>query len=206
MSTSTRRMKLPALEPIDHQFPEAMFGSTSEVLHDLGKGNDPVAIMITCSELGFEPDYLSRAKPGEVVVIQTVGGLVCNGDQRVNPTVSFGTLLNSPRLKHLIVCGHSNCKVFDLLLQRSERPNLLVCETLESVNARFRKCYAKRPSAEHRQILIQESVLQQLAYILTRCDVEARLRDDSIRLHAWIRDDSTSTVASFDARTGQFTG
>lgn len=198
------QLHLPKLEPHNHEFPEAAFGSTSDLLNDLGKGNVPVAVMVTCSELAFEPDYLSRSQPGELVIIQTAGGLNCAGDQRENPSASFGNLFELQNVKHLIVCGHSECEVFNLLLKEPRGQDSLVLKLMKDVETRFREHYSERPSDEHRQILIQESVLQQLAYILTRRDVEARLRDDSLRLHAWIRDDSNSLIVSYNVRTGQF--
>jgi carbonic anhydrase len=196
------QMQLPILEQCDRQFQAKEFGTISQLVRDLGKGSDPVAIMLTCSELGFEPDQLSHANSGELIVIQTAGGLIHPDDA----SDSVDSTLEYLGVQHLIVCGHSECKVFDLLLKpQPQRPKLIIQEMLSNVDGRFRRVYADRPRSEHRLLLIQESVLQQLAQIRQRAAVQLRLQSESLRLHAWVRDDETSTIAVFDVESGQFT-
>lgn len=199
-------MKLPILEPCMHSFEPKHFGSISQLLGDLGKGSEPIAIMVTCSELAYEPDHLSKANPGELIVIQTVGGVLHFSPNDVSEeSAPFGGTLKHETLRHLIVCGHSGCEVFNLLLKPDDgKPKLMIHQFLYSVERRFKRVYADRPSQEHRQILIQESALQQLANIQARPDVKSRLGDGSLRLHAWVRNDEMSTIAKFDPATGQF--
>ena len=75
-------MSLPRLEPCAHDLPADQFGSASQLLADIGRGDQPVAVMLTCWELGCAPDQVSHANPGEIMVVQNPGGLVPAADMK----------------------------------------------------------------------------------------------------------------------------
>ena len=122
-----------------------------------------------------------------------------------DPSAAFGDTLKCTTIGHVIVCGHSKCKVFDLLLDCDDsKPKLLVHKMLESVEERFNRVYTGRPSHDHRELLIQESVLQQLANVQARSDVQSRLKDGTLKLHAWVRNDEAASIVAFNPSSGQF--
>ncbi len=64
--------------------------------------------------------------------------------------------------------------------------------------------YADRSAQDWLDIVVQESVLQQLANLRSHLSVESRIRDGTLLMHGWIRDDDTSAITAYDPTAGQF--
>ena len=100
-------MQYPKLNTIPHKFHPSHFGVPADVRGDLEQQDVCVAILVTCSELGLQPDLLSGAKKGDLTIIQTVGGLVIAPGQEPHVGDAFGERISDPEIRHLIICGHS---------------------------------------------------------------------------------------------------
>lgn len=200
-------MHFPQLEPCGHDLPRDEFGSASQLLSVLGQGNDPVAVMLTCWELGGAPDQVSHANPGEIMVIQNAGGLVPVVDAK-DEGGSLGSIiygLSFPAVRHLIVCGHTECKTLGVLLpeamQRTKNP---FHERMQGVSIPFQTTYLDRPARDWIGIIVQEAILQQLANLRSHTYIRSLLQQGNLLMHGWIRDDQSSTITPYDPVAGQF--
>ena len=198
-------MQLPKLNPLVADFCISHFGAPADVRRDLENHDVPVAVLVTCAELGFQPDLFSGSRPGGMVIVQTAGGLVMVPGQESQASVIFGDSLAKSQIRHLIFCGHSRCRVFDRLIHDIDAgKELLLYRFAEPALHRLRSDYQGRPAHELCGILIQESLLQQAALVQQLPDVAKRLNDKSLRLHIWVRDDETARLAVFSPAAGQF--
>ncbi|MGI9428669.1 MAG: carbonic anhydrase [Bythopirellula sp.] len=200
-------MHLPPLELCQQNLPADEFGTTSQLLNEIGQGDDAVAVMLTCWELGFAPDRLSHANPGEIMVFQNPGGLVPSEDTNEPSSfldsIFFG--LASPKVRHLIVCGHSQCKTLQLIFAEEQGPKANPFHALmHRVRERFEATYNVRPARDWPCIVAQENILQQLANLRSHTSIPTRLREGTLLLHGWIRDDQSSAIAAYDPVAGQF--
>jgi len=200
-------MSLPQLEMCEHDLPADEFGSASQVLADIGQGDQPVVVMLTCWELGFSPDEVSHANPGEIMVVQNPGGLIPASEMKevgaILGSVLYG--LSCETVRHLIVCGHTECKTLRLLLDEETQGTTNLFGTLmQPVKERFQSTYADRPARDWLGIVVQEAVLQQLANLRSHADIRCRLRSRKLLLHGWLRDDETSAITTYDPVLGQF--
>ena len=75
---------------------------------------------------------------------------------------------------------------------------------MESVKDRFEEAYADRPARDWLGIVVQESVLQQLANLRSHDDIRERLEAGELLLYGWMRNDETSAITAYDPATGQF--
>jgi carbonic anhydrase len=200
-------MILPQLEPCEHDLPADEFGSSLQLLADFGQGVQPVAVMLTCWELGFAPDEVATASPGDIMIVQNPGGLVPaaeteNGGSSL-ASVMYG--LDHATVRHLIVCGHTNCGTLRLLLKeetrRTENP---LGGLMRSVKERFQSTYDDRPARDWLAIIVQETILQQLANLRSHAEIQSRLRSGKLLLHGWVRVDETSVIKTYDPAVGQF--
>lgn len=200
-------MNLPLLEPCQHVLPAQEFGKKSQLLEELGQGIEPVAVMMTYWELGFAPDQLSHTNPGEIMVIQNPGGLVPAASMTDEQPFlgSVTDTLNYPTVRHLIVCGHTECKTLGLLVSDNtdEKKNPFRM-LLDSVAERFRATYRERPAQDWLGLVVQETILQQLANLRSHSHIQSRLQKGELVLHGWIRDDQTSAITAYDPASGQF--
>lgn len=198
-------MSLPLLRQRPFQFDLTFFGIPSDVRASIDAGGASVALLVSCSELGFQPDLLAGADSGQLSIVQTVGGLVMTPDQRPAIGDAFGNKFEDARVEHLIFCGHSKCLVYKRLLESpEEHRELLMYQYAEPTYERMLEAYGDLPFEQRWQIAIQEAVLQQASLVCGREDVSRRLGDGSMRLHIWIRDDETAKIAVFDPEEGQF--
>ena len=200
-------MHLPLLDPTQHQFVEDEFGQSSELISDLGHGNDPVAVMLTCWEIGPAPTQISYARPGEIMLVQCPGGLLSDERDLAIDTfyqsVLFG--MSHPTVKHLIVCGHTNCQTLRRLASRDSQGAFCRCrEQLLEISRRCLATYVKQPDKNWLSSLIQETVLYELEHLRSQPSIRTPVENGSLKLHAWILDDSTASVAAFDPNSGQF--
>ena len=64
----------------------------------------------------------------------------------------------------------------------------------------------KLPKLEPSQhnLMVQESVLQQLANPRSHEEIRSRLGAGNLLLHGWVRDDESVAIHVYDAKTGQF--
>jgi carbonic anhydrase len=200
-------MKLPALEPSQHDLPPEEFGTMEQLLGDIGHSDQPVAVMLTCWELGSTPDQVSHALPGEIMVVQNLGGVLRGADMPEDgmTLASVAYALAYPNVRHIIVCGHTECKTLRLLVttpSKGERESSR--KLLEPVRKRMTSVYKNRPTKDWLRIIAQENVLQQLANLRSHAEILSRLSDGSLILHGWLRDDQMSTISAFDPSKGQF--
>jgi carbonic anhydrase len=198
-------MGLPKLEPHLHDLPPEVFGSKTGFLAQLGQSAAPIATMVTCWELASIPQQVSHAEPGEIMVIQNLGGLVAAVGAEASTSDSTLYYLQHPTINHLIVCGHSQCRTLAALLCNNIESTSDAFRLIrEYVSRRFEECYMDRPRHEWLGIIAQESVIQQLVNLCGHAIIRTRLRNGSLHLHGWMRDDETSAVSAFDPTLGQF--
>ncbi|MFT7642979.1 MAG: carbonic anhydrase [Pirellulaceae bacterium] len=198
-------MTLPLLAPTEHLLSPREFGTKTEFMSEIGQGDEPVAIMLTCWELGVAPDQVSHANPGEIIITQNPGGLVHAVDQgqcAALDSILFG--LSQSSIRHLVVCGHTLCKTLSLLITEDDEKKNPFGEYLLGVRQRLDETYYDRRPIDWQGIIVQEAVLQQLANLRSHMYIQSRLQEGSLRMHGWIRDDQTATIASYDPVTGQF--
>ncbi len=75
-------------------------------------GQDPEAMVISCSDSRVDPETIFSAMPGELFVVRNVANLVPPYEtggkfHGVSSAIEFAVL--NLRIKHLIVMGHSGC-------------------------------------------------------------------------------------------------
>lgn len=200
-------MSLPQLKPYSQELPFHEFSTKQELLNCLGRSDQPVAVMLTCWELGGIPDQVSRAAPGEIMVAQNPGGLVRDVNKH-GDGVTFDTIiycLQQPTVRHLIVCGHTQCHTLAALFCDATEARMGAQRSLlNEVSQRLRANYSKRASSDWLRILAQEAVIQQLANLRSHSPIRSRLDGGSLFLHGWMRDDETSAISAFDPVSGQF--
>lgn len=200
---------------------EDEFGTMDDFIASVGRGDDPVAVMLTCWELGAIPDEVSHVREGEVLVVQNPAGVIapwhiddpgsvavpvgCAAAHPSGGAASVCYALNYPTVRHLIVCGHRECRMVPMLLS-DRRPDLLtpfreiVSEVREELDRRDGRSNPDRQRTD----AIQGVVLQQVRHLKSYPFVRERLNAGTLVLHAWLYDDDSAIVQTFDPRTGRF--
>jgi len=152
-------MKLPVLKSCRRILPAVEFGTKSHLLAEIGQNDDPIAVMLTCSELGFAPDHVSHANPGEIMIVQ---GAPSAPLDTCGTSASIMYSLHLPTVRHLFVCGHTQCGILRMVLAKEAKGKNSPFSMLQGVSKRFREIYFDRPEHDWLGIIIQETILQHL--------------------------------------------
>src|SRR3954470_19210041 len=99
------------------KFRQKVFGTQEELFRELGKGQKPLALFITCSDSRIDPNLLTQTEPGELFVLRNAGNLVPphgappNGEEA---TVEYAVA--HLKVRDVILCGHARCGAVQGLL------------------------------------------------------------------------------------------
>ena len=59
-----------------HKFQGEAFSKDQKLFETLAKGQNPLALFITCSDSRIDPNRLTQTKPGELFILRTAGNIV----------------------------------------------------------------------------------------------------------------------------------
>jgi carbonic anhydrase len=193
-----------------HRFQTELFSSQQELFERLAHGQQPDALLITCSDSRINPNLITQTEPGELFIVRNAGNLVPAQGSPVGgemATIEFAVV--GLGIRDIIVCGHSHCGAVKALLNpdgiRATMPAM--CAWLGHAEATRRlvdEKYAELSPADRLNVAIQENVLQQLENLRTHPAVAAGLARGDLKLHGWVYKFETGEVFAYDPARGQF--
>src|SRR6478735_1785987 len=93
------------------RFQKNVFAEKESLFHQLGKGQSPGVLFITCSDSRIDPNLLTLTDPGELFILRNAGNLIppysAPGPSGATATVEYAVL--ALKVRDIIVCGHSKC-------------------------------------------------------------------------------------------------
>jgi carbonic anhydrase len=190
------------------RFRRNVFGTQEELFRELGKGQSPLALFITCSDSRINPNLLTQTDPGELFILRNAGNLVppstaaCGGEEA---TIEYA--LVQLKIRDIIVCGHSQCgAMYGLLHPEALAPMPRTNDWLHFARDLLPDLPAKDsvPPAELLDIAIERNVLLQIAHMKTHPPVAKGLAEGNLRLHAWVYHFETGDVVAHDPNKGRF--
>jgi carbonic anhydrase len=190
------------------KFRRKVFGTQQELFRELGKGQSPLALFITCSDSRINPNLLTQTDPGELFILRNAGNILpppgaeCFGEEA---TIEYA--LVQLRIKDIIVCGHSQCGAVNGLL------NSQALGKMPRVNQwldHSRKLLPELPASdsvspqEMLDIAIEKNVLLQIEHLRKYAAVAAALAAGQLRIHAWVYHFESGEVVAHDPNKGRF--
>jgi len=194
-------------------FQKRVFGEKEELFQKLGKGQNPLALFITCSDSRINPNLLTQTEPGELFILRNAGNLVPpsgNGPGGEEATVEYA--IKHLKIKDIILCGHSKCGAMNGLLScalgNPPDPSIpAVNQWLSHAMPISTKVSNKSKEISGDQLLsycIEQNVLQQMENLKTYSSVQSALADGKLRLHSWVYRIETGEVLAFDMEKHAF--
>ncbi|GIW98282.1 MAG: carbonic anhydrase [Pirellulaceae bacterium] len=193
-----------------HKFQETIFSSQRELFERLERGQEPLALFITCSDSRIDPSLLTQTEPGELFIMRNAGnivppyGAIFGGEAA---TIEFA--VSVLKVKDIILCGHSHCGAMKGLLHPETLDSLPAVKQwlthAESTARIIRENY--QHIKEETPLLtatVEENVLVQLENLRTHPSVAAALARGELKLHGWVYKFETGQVFGFDAQENQF--
>jgi carbonic anhydrase len=192
-------------------FRAKVFPQQKPLFEKLAVGQQPEALLLTCSDSRVVPDMILQTRPGDLFICRNAGNIVPpHGEMSgggVSATIEYAVgVLNVP---HIIICGHSDCGAMKAVANDShldDMPNVASwLRYSESAKQYVQLSLPEHATPQERlRATIQANVVQQLSHLRTYPSVAARLQSGQIALHGWTYDIAHGTLAAFDAKLGQF--
>jgi carbonic anhydrase len=192
------------------QFQDNYVPANQALLAELAKGQHPNVLFITCSDSRVDPELITQSELGQLFVIRNAGNIVppygaTNGGE--GATIEYA--IKSLKVKHIIVCGHSNCGAMKGLLHvgdLAEKMPLVYnwLKHTEATRELVNDHYGHLEKAEKMETLVAENVLTQIENLKTYPAVHSGIYSGELSLHGWIYDIETGGVLSYDAERHAF--
>ncbi|MFD6880255.1 MULTISPECIES: carbonic anhydrase [unclassified Streptomyces] len=156
----------------------------------LADGQDPQALVISCSDSRVVPSLITGACPGEIFELRNAGNIVpprwaadASGEVA---TIEYA--LNVLGIRDIVICGHSHCGAMDALASGRD---LSLLPGVDAWLSLVRPALTSRTpddsdsDSDSLERLVQLNVVHQLATLGTYPVVRDLLDDDLLRLHGW---------------------
>jgi carbonic anhydrase len=193
-----------------HQFQNDLFSSQEPLFERLVKGQQPLALFITCSDSRIDPSLLTQTKPGELFILRNAGNIVppygpAGGGEAATIEYAVSVL----GVKDVVVCGHSHCGAMSGLLNPESLDELPAVRGWLSYADATRRImqenyeHISEPAARL-TATVEENVLVQLENLRTHPSVAAALSRKQLNVHAWVYKFETGQVFAYRPELEQY--
>jgi carbonic anhydrase len=192
-----------------HKFQKDVYPQHRELFEELATRQNPRILFITCADSRIVPDLITQSQPGDLFICRNAGNMVPPYGEvhgGVSATIEYAVLALG--IKHIVVCGHTDCGAMKGVLHPEALDNLPTVKTWLNHGELARRIvsehYKDLPEPEKLAVLTEENVVAQLEHLRTHPSVASRLASAEISLHGWVYDIGHGTVRAWDPTEEQF--
>jgi carbonic anhydrase len=182
--------------------------------HAASEGQRPHTLFIACADSRVDPNAITSSGPGEVFVLRNIGNMVpAYGEMLggVSAVVEFA--VSSLGVKHIVVCGHTQCGAMQALLSPQSTANMpTVTSWLKNAHAALsitRSIEERMSDDPHRpsviELLTQQNVLLQMQHLKTHPSVAGAMAQGELTLSGWIYNIGTGGISIVEDGGQSFT-
>lgn len=191
-------------------FHAQLFPKKKKKFHLLSESQAPEFLFITCADSRIVPDLILGTGPGELFISRCVGNIVppaATADaDGVSATVEYAAEVL--KVKHIIVCGHSDCGALKAAIDRKAVQSLPKARRwLKHVEAAFNHRQPVNPAdgdGAELAALIRGNVVAQLENLKGQPSVVWAMQQSKLAVHGWYYDILTGRIERYDERKRRF--
>jgi len=155
----------------------------------------PQTLFITCADSRIDPLELTSASTGEIFVTRNIGNMVpAYGEMLGGVSAVIEFAVSSLRVKHIVVCGHSDCGAMKALLDpKSVAEMPTVTSWLKNAHAALSVANTlhEHEIEEHHErplldVLTEQNVLLQMQHLKTHPSVAGAMAMGGLTISGWI--------------------
>ena len=191
------------------KFLAEVFPTRKSHFHLLAEGQAPEWLFITCADSRVLPDLILGTEPGDLFISRSIGNVVPITSQDVDGvTATIEYAVEVLRVRHAIVCGHSDCGALKAALDRKSLENLPKARRwLDHIQAAFAYRQplnvADGESAELAS-LIRGNVVAQMKNLQAQVPVRRAVEEGRLSVHGWYYDILTGRIEEYDEEQKRF--
>jgi len=160
----------------------------------------PHTLIIACADSRVDVEAITSSAPGEIFVTRNVGNMVppySGTPGGVTAVIEYSVA--ALKVKHVVVCGHSDCGAMKALLHPSATDDLPTVRywlhhgqaALMVSDSMARK---DEPDIEKLKRLTEENVLMQLVHLKTHPSVAGAMARGELTMSGWVYEIGTGEV------------
>jgi carbonic anhydrase len=160
----------------------------------------PHTLFIACADSRVDVEAITSSGPGEVFVTRNVGNMVPPyGGVLGGVSAVIEYAVTALRVKHVVVCGHSDCGAMKALLSPASTDKMLtVRKWLSNGHAALMVAESAGGEADSHgdkmRRITEENVLMQLVHLRTHPSVAGAIARGELTTSGWIYDIGTGVV------------
>lgn len=169
----------------------------------------PEYLFITCSDSRIVPDLILGTGPGDLFIARSIGNVVpviANDVDGVTATIEYA--VEVLKVKHTILCGHSDCGALKAAVAREGLDKLPKAKRwLSHVEGAFTHRQPLNPAdGEHAELasLIRGNVVAQLHNLRAQPSVARAAMEGRLQVHGWYYDILTGRIECWDELARRF--
>jgi len=185
------------------------FPGKRDQFHLLAEGQQPETLFVTCADSRVVPDLVLQTQPGEMFICRNAGNVIPRAGEPaggVSATIEYAVQVL--RVRHLIVCGHSDCGVIRALMAPHALDGLpSVLDWLQHVEPAWEYVdEVERHGGEltRHTALTHANVLVQLDNLRTHGFIQRALAEGRLALHGWYYDILSGRIKQYDEARRRF--
>jgi carbonic anhydrase len=191
------------------RFLAEVFPARKSHFHLLAEGQAPQWLFITCADSRVVPDLILGSEPGDLFISRSIGNVVPIISQDVDGvTATIEYAVEVLKVRHAIVCGHSDCGVLKAALDRKSIENLPKARRwLDHVQVAFAYKQPLNPAdGESAELasLIRGNVVAQLVNLHAQPPVARAKAAGRLTVHGWYYDILTGRIEEYDEEKRRF--
>lgn len=191
------------------KFLAEVFPRRRDQFHLLAESQTPEWLFITCSDSRIVPDLILGTGPGDLFISRSIGNIVpvsMNDVDGVTATIEYA--VDVLKVKHVILCGHSDCGALKAALDRRGLEKLpKASRWLQHVEAAFTHRQPLNPEdGLHAELasLIRGNVVAQLLNLRAQPSVARAMMEGRIQVHGWYYEILSGRIERFDEGARRF--
>src|SRR5579863_3248490 len=191
------------------KFLAEVFPRRRDEFHLLAESQAPEWLFITCSDSRIVPDLILGTGPGDLFITRNAGNVVpVTGNDVDGCTATIEYAVDVLRVKHAILCGHSDCGAMKAALDRRGLEKLpKASRWLHHVEAAFSHRQPLNPEdGVHAELcsLIRGNVVAQLLNLKAQPSVARAINEGRLHVHGWYYDILSGRIERFDEDARRF--
>ncbi len=186
-----------------------VFPGRRDQFHLLAESQAPEWLFITCSDSRIVPDLILGTGPGDLFITRNAGNVVpVTGNDVDGCTATIEYAVEVLRVKHAILCGHSDCGAMKAALDRRGLEKLpKASRWLQHVEAAFTHRQPLNPEdGPHADLasLIRGNVVAQLLNLKAQPSVARAVMEGRLVVHGWYYEILSGRIERFDENARRF--
>ena len=184
-------------------FRKNVYPEHKDLFGALADSQNPDVLFFTCSDSRIDPNMVTGSNPGDLFICRNAGNVIPpHSNETGAMTASIEYAVAVLNVRHIIVCGHTDCGAVKGALNVPALKGLPHVKewlghcrsAMEIVRERHNIAADEPLDPKYLNEAIEENVLQQVQHLRTHPVVAAKLATGKIEIHGWVYDIKSGNI------------